>query len=518
MTTRSLLGSAPLLFLLGGAVACSHATEAPAASDSEVNAPFSPYPFEMRDIRALGRLDPFNTTIANFGSEARDQGKIASCASHGFLGMIENQLWNERGISIDLSERFQLYANFMDSKNMGSDPAVIVRFPEITSHWGILPESAYAYAEVMNNADRFEQDAAQGLSTDPNALTIDKAIEATSDRTEVRSDILQRGEFLGELPAGPYPVALPMKADLAPGALVPELEFEGRLYECFAAGGPESVPPEKRLSVTPREFAHKCLGIQPKEYFACQNDLEQIAGEAVHGLPEDECAQARAAAEAIGAALAKRNTEYLNLTMRLVDQGQAVMVGVMSPQDWGHLSVWFGRQLQWGGGHAVVVGYVTYDELARVEEQARGMLGQGIFDGLAGAVEPEYAAKVAAGELPSDPAARRDARIATKLGKLIKEEGGLLLFRNSWGTKVDHVEIGVQGYQSMTFDFFLKSTTLVQSRANARVAGVSWERDAGPSYCPSSALPTVDPWLAKDHTADVTAFVRGFAVPPACAQ
>src|SRR5687768_8741157 len=119
---------APSLFVVLGlaSLACSSAPAETGESSAEVNEQaYSPYPHEMRDIRTLGQLDPLNTSIANFGSAARDQGKIASCASHGFLGLIENQLWNDRGVNVDLSERYQLYSNFMHTGNLGSDPKVI---------------------------------------------------------------------------------------------------------------------------------------------------------------------------------------------------------------------------------------------------------------------------------------------------------------------------------------------------------------------------------------------------------
>ena len=37
----------------------------------------------------------------------------------------------DNGVNVDLSERYQLYSNFMHTGNLGSDPKVIERFPEI---------------------------------------------------------------------------------------------------------------------------------------------------------------------------------------------------------------------------------------------------------------------------------------------------------------------------------------------------------------------------------------------------
>lgn len=511
---------APLfLLLLASTAACAAHDDGTENASSEVTSEdrFSPYPYEMRAITKLDDLAPKNVQIVDPANVVRDQGRIASCASHGFLGMLENQLYVERGITTDFSERFQLYANFMESGTLGGDPKVIARFPEIAADWGLLAESAYPYTALAPNAGRFTQDAAQGLAGDPNAVMVDAAIAGTKPASRARSDILQKPEFLGQLPAGPYPVTIPLDATFTDDARVPEVELDGKIYACFAKGGAASVPPEKRLALTPREVVHKCLDFDPKQYFSCALDLDALAKDAEARAGDgDECAKARAVADGVGAEMAKRGAAWLELTMRLLDRGQSVEVGVKAPKNWGTLSVWFGKGLAWGGGHAVLaVGYLTYEELGRVEEQSRGMLASGLFDELAGAVEPEFEAKRASGGLPTDPAQLRDARLATKLGKLMKDEGGLLLFRNSWGEKAGDVTIGVRGYQSMTFDFFLKSLMLVESRTNRYAAGVAWPAEGEPAACPAVAAPS-DPWLAADHGASVGAFLRGVIVPTAC--
>lgn len=493
----------PVLCLLAACTASSTSTEEEEAAAAAVSGEDVPYPFEMRDIRTLGALAPFGASIADFGTVARDQGKIASCASHGFLGLLENQLFNDRGISADLSERFQLYANFLAAANMGDEPAVIARFPEIAARYGILGEAAYPYADIEENAGAFSQDLAQGLTGDPDALTVDKAIAGTAHGSAERSAILQRPAFLGALPAGKFPVSLPMKAKLTAGAKVPELEFGGTLVPCFAEN------PTPKLDVTPREFAAKCLGLDASTYFTCEKDLGELGQEAEAATPGDgSCTHITAVAERMAKEMVRRNAQRLVLTLRLLDQGQAVVVGVKAPTDFRAASVWFGRGLTWGGGHAVLaLGYVTAEELQRPEEQSKGMLGSGIFDRLAAALEPEYAAKLSAG-LPPSPEALRDLRSASILGRATRAEGGLVLFRNSWGTQFEGTPIGVDGFQSMTFDFFLKSTSLVQSRKNPRVLTT----DA----C-TTALPTADPWLAGDQVANVAKFLTG-AMNPACVR
>jgi hypothetical protein len=518
MRSRTLL-AAGFLGIASLLLACSNAASETSSSEDDVvagDASFSPYPTEMRDIRVLGQLSPQNTSIANFAAMARDQGKLASCASHGFIGMLENQLWIDKGITVDLSERFQIYSNYLETKSLGGSPEVIQRFPDIVAQYGVMNESVYDYAGLNKNGARFMQDHAQGLATDPNALTIDKAIEGAEARTKALSAILEKDEFIGKLPAGPYPIELPLKAELAEGADVGELEFEGKLYRCFDEN-PDALPADKKLRVTPRELAHKCLRIEPKKYFACDFDRNQELATAMEATQGDECAKMRAGIDHLSKAMATRGVEWLDLTMRLLDRGQAVMMGVFSPANQGPQAVWRARGLEPGGGHAVTaLGYVTYAELQKPEEQTRGMLGEGIFDRLAGAVEPEYQAKLDAHALPTDPAALRDARLATKLGMLLKDEGGLILFRNSWGRKVGDMAIGIDGFQSMTFDFFIRSLMLVQSRENDRVPGVQWQ-SAGPSYCPTIARFSNDPWLAQDHAARLKAAFAA-EVPPQCGQ
>lgn len=67
----------------------------------------------------------------------------------------------------------------------------------------------------------------------------------------------------------------------------------------------------------------------------------------------------------------------------------------------------------------------------------------------------------------------------------------------------------------MTFDFFIRSVMLVQSRANDRVFGVQWQ-DAGPTYCPTVTRTSSDPWLALDHAARSKEMFS--ARVPECAQ
>jgi len=483
--------------------ACSQASgPEEAESGGAVSADaFSPYPYEMRDIHALGALEPRGVTIADFGTAAQDQGDIASCASFGFLGLLENQLFNERGISVDLGERYQLFANFMETGTIGGQPKSIAQFPNFVSQYGTLPEAICPYSEVARNAVRFEADAAQGLTTDTHLPTLDVVVKDTPKASRERADILIKPEFFGRLPQGPQPVTIPLKAKFTGDAKVPEVEYGNGIYSCFSKEGAEASPPNKRFTMTPREFAHACLNITPAAYFTCAHDLD---GDFESQPGADDCAKAQSSLAMLPGLYAQRSTSWLNLTMSLLDRNQAVMVGVKAPSENQQLGVWSER-FPPGAGHAVLaLGYTTYEELTKPEEQSRGMLGQGIFDKLAGSIEPEYLAKA----LPTDPAARRDARVASRLGRVMRAEGGMLLFKNSWGTKVGDVAIGVDGYQSMTFAYFMKALMLVQSRTTPVVRNVAWQ-DGGPDYCPSRInIPTTDPWLQANHSEIVAKGMR----------
>lgn len=115
---------------------------------------YSPYPADLREMRVLQPIDPQNSTIDN-GSFVRDQSMIASCASFGFIGLIENRLSVERGVNVDLAERYTLYSNFMSSGTLGDMPEIIARFPSIADTYGLMGEASYPYAEILENAARF---------------------------------------------------------------------------------------------------------------------------------------------------------------------------------------------------------------------------------------------------------------------------------------------------------------------------------------------------------------------------
>jgi hypothetical protein len=470
--------------LVATAVACSvDGGDDVAASAAATTERYAPYPVAIRVMEKEETFAPQNAVL-DFGDVIRNQGPIGSCASHGFLALVENQLFLQRGVAVDLAERYQLYANFLATGNMGNTPEVIGRYAQIVADLGALPEESYPYDAIAANAVNFEADAAQGLATNATAVTVDKAIEDTADATKKRSDVLTRPEYLGALPRGPYPVVIPVKARLSSTAKVPALTFEGKSAMCFSKDGAAAEPENRRLALTPREFAHYCLGITASPYFMCQPSLGESAARLGAGDLEpdpNDCAGTRGTLEKVARDHAEQKDRVLALTMGLVDRGQAVMLAVASPAQAMASAVW-PDALPVGGGHAVLaLGYVTAEELANPNEQDRGLLAA-TFDRIASKIEPAYEQQLAA--FPTDKTRKRDLRVQSRLGKLAAAEGGLLFFRNSWGEKVGDVEIGAGGYQSMTFAYFAKSLVLVQSRRNDTIENVTWSGKEG--ECPTA--------------------------------
>jgi hypothetical protein len=167
-------------------------------------------------------------------------------------------------------------------------------------------------------------------------------------------------------------------------------------------------------------------------------------------------------------------------------------------------AVWPARGNLPGGGHAVTaVGYLTADDLADPTEQHRGMLQRSdgaaaIFDRLAAAMEPEAGGRIDAAAAADEPdVALRDARAQSQLGAIVRNEGGIVLFRNSWGTRLGDLPIGVDGFQSMTFEYFLVAVQLVTARVVP-----PFEGDA---CAPSSTLERPEAFFASfaDRAADL---------------
>jgi outer membrane murein-binding lipoprotein Lpp len=514
---RRALALVLLLVAVGGAAiaGCSSAAAEDAGS-SEANATesWAPYASDVRaDLHRLEPLTPSGVVVGDFGSAVRDQGHIAACASFSFLGLIENQMFNERGITPDLSERFMIYSNFLQTGTLGGTVDTIRRFPELTSNLGLMNEELYPYSSVEKNYVRFDADAAQGLTTDTSQVLLGDALKDTTAMSKARSEIIEKPEYVGALPAGPYPVQLPLKATLQPNAKVPQVELQGQFYDCFAAD-PGAKP---RLGVTPKEALKMCFDIDPSKYFSCSFDAEKKLQELDSSMASsgDRCTDLKTAADLVAKGQYETYRHSLQVMLGLLEAGDAVMIGVKAPTAMIQ-PVWTSK-LELGSGHAVVVvGYVSYEDLGKLSEQSRGILGNGMFDKLIGIVDPSYAAKIAAA---TDDAAKMQVRLNSGLGLRMKEEGGLLLFRNSWGTKApgSDTPIGVDGHQAMTFDYFVRSGMVMLGRQEKRLGSmVSWAPD---NACPTQvSLNLAGAWAEQPTNANVQKDWRGILVPADCGQ
>ncbi|MEM6289779.1 MAG: C1 family peptidase [Myxococcota bacterium] len=415
---------------------------------------------------ALGQLTPLNVDFSS--GDARDQGTIASCASHSFIGMLETQLAAERGILVDLSERYQLYANFMATGNMGDEPDVIVTFPEILENFGVMPEAAYPYDAVLQNAHRFSQDLAQGIEDD-GAITIDVAVAQTDANSRERFEVLTADDALGALPqVGKHPITLPVQAELMEGAIVPEVEVrltDGSilLLPCFSDRASEVT-----FDVTPREFLGACFDHDPADYYACQTDLPEFVER------EDDCSSLLGYVDGWQTTLNARLSK-LATVLHSLDHQEAVFVGVDTPYLLENKSspLWH-SQSYLGAGHAVTaVGYITADKLGDPDEQSVGLLeGPSMFDAFADQMEPDYGWMIQTARASGDAEWVAEVRTESALGQRVVAEGGMILFRNSWGSELGDIEIGVDGFQAMTFRYFLARLMLIEARG-----------DVGPEVC-----------------------------------
>ncbi len=409
-------------------------------------------------LAALGELSPLNVDFSS--GDARDQGTIASCASHSFVGMLETQLATERGVLVDLSERYQLYSNFMATGNMGTDPDVIAIFPEIVEAFGVMPEVSYPYEPVLANAHRFSQDLAQGLE-DEGGNTIDEEVANTAPYSRDRFEVLTAADALGSLPdVGAHPVVLPVRAELLEGALVPEIEvrFEdgtAAILPCFTEGEPELV-----FDVTPKEFLDACFDHEPADFYACQGVPPELVER------EDDCSTIVGFVDGWETTLQERMDD-LATVLRSLGSQQAVVVGVDTPLllENKASALWHTSTYR-GSGHAVTaVGYVTAEEVSDPDEQFVGLLRTpSMFDAFAERMEPSYAERIGKALASEDPEWVASVRAESMFGARVLAEGGMILFRNSWGAELGEVEIGVEGFQSMTFTYFLSRLMLVEAR------------------------------------------------------
>ena len=92
------------------------------ASSSAFGTVLPPTRFAVIDdvaVQSYEKSQPKNVSIVDWTNPVRDQGVLGSCQSFSFIGMVENQVFVTQRITLDLSERFQLFANYMTFSDMG---------------------------------------------------------------------------------------------------------------------------------------------------------------------------------------------------------------------------------------------------------------------------------------------------------------------------------------------------------------------------------------------------------------
>jgi hypothetical protein len=284
-----------------------------------------------------------------------------------------------------------------------------------------------------------------------------------------------------------------------------QVELGNQLVSCFSEH-PESEP---RLDVTPREALAMCFDLDPTQYFQCNFDQSAAVQQAnALATGDDQCAATTKAADFLAQAQLDANGKSLQMALALMDHGNAAMIAVTDPASPNHVQpVWSTKNFTIGSGHAVLaVGYVTADELQQPSEQTRGILGNGYFDKLAAMVEPAFKSKLDAG-MPTDATQLRDLRANSLLGQRMISEGGMILFRNSWSTQV-----GYQGHQGMSFDYFLKAGMLTEGRIDKHIPGITWSANA----CPAGTPGYGGTWLQTKALDSLKSYYRPQVVPPTC--
>ncbi len=471
---------------------------------------FWPYPQASRNLTRSNPPSVENVSLVNPFGEIRDQGALGTCASHGWLAMLENQIYLERGITLDLSERYQIFTNYQTTKNIGSSSTVIAQYPNLVAQFGVMPETLYPYSVLNQNEARFDPDGAQGLSHDPSNQTVEHAI-AQTQADEQRATILQQDHFLGRLPdTGAFPIALPLQVKrisqprLVPMVLDLRNSRQQRTVPCFSQSA--ETP---QLRVTPKEFLQLCFDHQPEEYFTCTSGPNFAASTIrIPGGPSglrQFCENPATYARQVARAFLERARLSLAILIDELKHGRTVEIGLASPDGGSasHRALWSSND-ESNAGHAVIAeGYISRDELRDLAEQKRGMLASGMFDRLAHTFDQNLfqEGKISVDEVfqipgnQATPEELRSLRLSSRFGKMVLEEGGIILFRNSWGP----ISIGSNGYQALTYKYLEANSFLILGRrlpinSDDPLALPTYPRDAAPG-CPQTVLPVKGDWF-----------------------
>ena len=387
-----------------------------------------------------------NIEFIDWTNPIRQQGAVGSCQSFGFLGIIENQVSILQGASIDLSERYQLYSNFIEFGALGSSPAQIARFPEMFESLGTLPEILYPYSVIDQNAAVFAVDSAQGLQNE----TEPAILKAIAGRTGPdRAQVLQQPEFFGALPSGGTPIELPVFAS--------HLNDERRLRHVKSISSQITSPcystttAKSGISLTPAEFASHCLEFKVSDWDVT-NEFDATAKR----MRSNACNNEAELDQVVEATLNARK-EALRLLLSRLENKNAAMLAMSVPLtiEGKKSSLWDAETNEVHAGHAVVaLGYLTAQDLRLPANQKVGALGSGLFDQLSAQYDKSY-------QTPPSSLSEvdlRDYRISSAFGRKVLAEQGIFFVRNSWGDIP-----GLGGYQAITFDFMMAHMMLTMS-------------------------------------------------------
>ncbi len=236
------------------------------------------------DGKSLSNID-----LNNPDRGSRDQYPLGTCASFGIMAMLETELFLQRGITIDLSERY--YARSTMSF-LGA--FTTTRYaPEILDRYGVIPGRIYPCKEFGNH-DSFrreidilksipsEEKYYRGLSLE-NTMGIIKKLSI--DR---RFEFLGGSSFFGEIPRerqSTSVVGIPAQAKkIIDPTQVPEIDG----IPCFSEGASTA-----QGWITPVTFLKQCIGFKKENYTVkgatksklFSADLASITNRLKYGFP-----------------------------------------------------------------------------------------------------------------------------------------------------------------------------------------------------------------------------------------
>ena len=379
-----------------------------------------------------------NITFVDWNHSIGNQGAVGSCQSFAFLGILENQVYQEQGVTLALSERYQLYSNFMEFGVLGSDPKQIEQFPQLFAKWGALPEILYPYSSVNKNSAVFEVDSAQGLQNGD----VPEIVRAIAGKEGLaRSSVLQEERFLGQLPQGSLPVSVPV--------LVSHIDKSRPMRYVLDNVTNEEVPcfsitnERAKISLSAVEYAAHCLEYRSSDWIVT-NHFNALAAQ----ISRPTCLDAHSFSQILTQSLEERRKSLVDLLARLVIKRAGMIAFSVPVTHEGKKSVlWDAEKRDVHAGHAVVaLGFLTSDDLNNPAAQTEGFLGSGLFDQMASKYDTSYALP----EKEWDQKKLSQHRRESAFGQRVVAEQGIIIFRNSWGDVP-----GLNGYQAMTFDYYL---------------------------------------------------------------